>query len=132
MSLNTENPDIISDVLYEWVRLKRSPYKVAKAVGISTRDVLVIVDEHGHKTSEIIERHDGWGRPEIREFLVGRKVATELWDNTIPAIEAARAAYEAGTVEMAIGRDGRWLLLYAFPRKVTCPRPAYFKPELSL
>lgn len=28
-----ENTAIINDVLYEWVRLKHSPYKVAKAVG---------------------------------------------------------------------------------------------------
>jgi hypothetical protein len=39
----TQNQGVIADVLYEWRRLKRSPYKVAKAVGISTRDVLEII-----------------------------------------------------------------------------------------
>jgi hypothetical protein len=128
----TQNQGVIADVLYEWRRLKRSPYKVAKAVGISTRDVLEIISDHGHKISEHIERHDGMGRHELREFLVARKLAADSWDNDNPVIAGARADYEAGRVELATGRDGRWLLLYAIPRKRRQPRPNYFKPEPSI
>lgn len=127
-----ENTGIISEVLYEWVRLKHSPYKVAKAVGISARDVLSIIAEHGHRVSEIIERYEGRGRPELREYIVARKKAADCWDNEDPAIVKARADYESGTIELATGRDGRWLILYAIPRVVKKPRPDYFKPEPSL
>lgn len=126
------NPEIVKEVLYEWTRLKRSPYKVAAAVGIGVREVLTIIDDHGHTISEIVERHDGEGRPELREFVVARKLVTERWDNDSAEVAKARWDYEAGLIEMATGRDGRWLLLYAFPRKRPAPRPDYFKPEVSL
>lgn len=128
----TLSQEVIDDVLYEWQRLKRSPYKVADAVGISARTVLEIIDEHGHKVSQIQERHEGWGRPELRDFLVARTKAGTSWDNDEPEIAEARRAYEAGTVELCTGRDGRYLLLYAFPRKRKEPRPGYFVPEPSL
>lgn len=125
-------PEIIEEVLYEYNRLKRSPYKTAKFVGITTREVLEIMDEHGHKISPITERYDGYGRPELQQFIVARKLATAVWDNTDPDIAAARDAFEAGTIDMTTGRDGKWLILYAIPRKVVQPRPNYFAPELSI
>lgn len=127
-----DNTEIINEVLYEWVRLKHSPYKVANALGISASAVLEIIAEHGHRTSEIVERFNGQGRPEMLQYLVAQTRAGIPWDNSDPKIEKARADYEAGTIEMATGRDGRFLLLYAFPRKSAKPRPNYFKPEPSI
>jgi hypothetical protein len=76
------------------------------------------------------EQYGGYGRPELREFLVGRKRAHEVWDNNDPVIAQARAHYELGTCDMCTGRDGDWLLLYSIPNKKLKPRPDYFQPEI--
>ncbi len=70
--------------------------------------------------------YDGYGRPELRDRLVARSLATEVWDNTRPEVADAREKYEAGTHDMATGRDGPYLLLYLTPRAVVQPRPGYF------
>lgn len=108
----------------------RSPSKVARNLGISIRDVLS-VDEELSGRPRIVreERFEGLGRPELRQFTVARKRAMAVWDVADPNIVEAREAYEAGTHDMATGRDGDWLILYSFPLRKSQPRPNYFKPE---
>lgn len=108
----------------------RSPSKVARNLGISIRKVLEVDQElSGHPRIVREERHDGLGRPELRQFTVARKRAMAVWDASDPKIIAAREAYEAGTHDMATGRDGDWLILYSIPVRKTNPRPSYFKQE---
>lgn len=118
------------EIIRELTRL-RSPSKVARKTGYSLEDILPVADElAGTPRVTREEQHGGYGRPELRDFLVARKRAHETWDNTNPDIAAARGAYEAGTRDMVTGRDGDWLLLYSIPQTRVTPRPDYFKPEV--
>lgn len=122
-------PEIRQEIVAE-LRKTRAPGKVARSLGIDIRLVLPIADElSGLPRTSHEERFGGYGRPELSEFLVGRKRAHETWDNSDPLIAGARDAYEAGTHDMATGRDGDWLLLYSIPKRRVTPRPAYFQPE---
>lgn len=122
-------PEIIEDVLLEYKRT-RSPFRTANLTGLEVSVVWGIIEEHTEKLSAYPERNGGFGRPELEQHIVvRRKVTTREWDNTDPAVAKARADYEAGTHEMATGRDGGWLILYSIPRKRVQPRPNYFKPE---
>lgn len=123
------NIDIEDEVIRE-LRKVRAPAKVARNLGIDLRSVLEIADKTGgsSRTSRE-EQFEGEGRPELRQFLVARKRAHHEWDNEDPLIAQARADYEAGTHEMATGRDGDWLILYSIPRNRPQPRPNYFRPE---
>lgn len=118
------------EIIRELTRL-RSPSKVARKTGYALTDILPIADELAGQPRNVREEtFGGYGRPELRDNLVARKRAHETWDNTDPAIAAARDAYEAGTHDMATGRDGDWLLLYSVPLKKPVPRPDYFRPEI--
>lgn len=123
-------PEIRAEII-AGLRKLRSPSKVSRMLGIDLREILPIADELSG-TPRVVrqEAHGGYGRPELREFLVARKRAHESWDNSVPAIAAARLDYELGTHNMATGRDGDWLLLYSIPNRKPVPRPDYFRPEI--
>lgn len=122
--------DLKQEIITE-LRRVRAPAKVARNLGLDLALVLQVSDEIGgvRRTSRA-EQYEGWGRPELRDFVVDRKRAYQAWDNTIPNIATARANYEAGTHEMCTGRDGDWLILYSIPRDRVAPRPDYFRPEI--
>lgn len=121
--------EIIDDVLMEYKRT-RSPFRTANLTGLDASVVWAIIEEHTDKLSAYPERNGGFGRPELESYIVARrKVTSRSWDNAEPAIADARLAYEKGTHELATGRDGGWLILYAIPRKKATPRTNYFKPE---
>lgn len=126
MNIEPELYKEIKDAL----RTLRSPSKVSRKLGIDIRFILPIADEESaYLKSGHEERFGGLGRPELQSFIVGRKKAMEVWDNTDPLIAQARSDYEAGTHDMVSGRDGAWIILYSIPRDTVTPRPNYFKPE---
>jgi hypothetical protein len=113
------------------LRKFRSPSKVSRTTGYDIRIILPINDElNGTPRTVRQEQFGGFGRPELTDFIVGRKRAHETWDNTAPTIAEAREAYEAGTHDMVTGRDGDWLILYSIPQRRVTPRPDYFRPEI--
>ncbi len=121
--------EITDDILFHYKRT-RSPFKVAKLVGLDTAVVWAVVDEHSDKLSAFPERNGGFGRPELTKYMVARRrVASNKWENDDAAIASARQAYEDGTHDMSTARDGGWLILYSMPLKRKNPRPSYFKPE---
>lgn len=124
-------PELRAEII-AGLRKLRSPSKVMRATGIDLRIILPIADELAGMPRVIREEvHGGYGRPDLRDHLVGRKRAHEVWENSELAIAEARSRYEAGTHEMCTGRDGDWLLLYSIPRnEPTAPRPDAFKPEI--
>jgi len=125
----TLTPDLRQEIIAELKKV-RAPAKVARNLGLDIRLILPIADEMaGTPRVQREETHGGFGRPELREHLVARKRAGDTWDNTDPRIADARAAYEAGTHDMATGRDGDWLILYSIPQRRVTPRPDYFRPE---
>lgn len=108
-----------------------SPFRTASALGVPIEEVMEEVKKLTEKQGAGKQQFDGFGKPELREHLVGRRKAMSAgWDNTDPEIAAARAAHEAGTHVMTTGRDGPWLLLYSIPRKgKPQPAPRYFSLE---
>lgn len=100
-------------------------FKVSRKVGIPVR----LIREH--LPSELqddvdlprVELYGGWGRPELKRYLIARYNLNSTWGSRTWAsedaekIKEARAKYDAGLIEMAQGRDGDWILLYAIPRK---------------
>lgn len=113
------------DVL-EHYRRTRSPFKTARALGMDVESVWGIVESNKDKRPE---HNNGWGREELRKYIVARKRASSNWDNDDINICDARAKFEAGLIDMATGRDGSWEILYALPRKTRKPRPKYFEPQ---
>lgn len=124
----TSIPDIEKQLMKQYRRTK-SPFKAAKAVGISVADAWPIIDKY--KDDMFEERHGGLGRPELRPHIVTTRLSSERdWDNDDPAVRRARAQHEAGTHILTTGRDGRTLILYAIPRSGRKdPRPDYFTTE---
>ena len=123
-------PEIVDEIIYEYKRT-RSPFKTARLVGVSATDVWEVIEHNSDRLAVRSENFGGFGNPAMRQFIVARRMITQdrSWDNDAEAIATARAAYEAGTHNMATGRDGDWLLLYSIPNKRLVPRPNYFKPE---
>lgn len=125
-------PEVIEDIISEY-RRTRSPFKTANACGVDVAIVWGVIDQNKDRMSIYEERYGGKGRPELQQFLVAsRRASDREWDNADHGIIAARRALEAGTHVMTTGRDGQWLLLYSIPRKgQRDPRPDYFLPEQS-
>lgn len=125
-------PEVEEDIIAEY-RRTRSPFKTANAVGVDVAIVWKVIDSNKDRMSVYEERYGGKGRPELEQFLVASRRATDReWNNDDRGIVDARAEYEAGTHLMATGRDGQWLLLYSIPRKgARDPKPNYFLPEIS-
>lgn len=126
------SPELIAEILHEYKRT-RSPFKTATAVGVNVQTVWSVIDTNKDSMSPFEERHGGRGRPEMEPYLVAtRHVGDRGWNNEQPEIAAAREAYEAGTHEMATGRDGAWLILYSIPRRrVDMERAGYFTLETN-
>lgn len=131
--MNTLTPEVVQDILRTYPLTRNSPFKTARLVGVSVADVFATIDAHEGQLNVAQERYGGFGRPELQQFIVARRQARESgWENSDPDIARARSDYEAGTHEMATGRDGAWLILYSFPRRrVAKGRENYFKPEVS-
>jgi len=127
-------PEIVDEVLrlHSQNPKRFSPFKASRSVGIDVADVFQIIEQNKDRLNRSEEQYGGFGRPDIQQYVVARRRADEReWDNTDPAIAKARADYEAGTHEMATGRDGSWLILYSIPRKVQAhDRVGYFTPEI--
>ena len=127
-------PDRVAEVLRVYHASSRSPFKTGRALNISTAEVFAVLDHAGEAATGrrgcvAEERHGGHGRPELAKYLVARRQASASggWDYDDPEIAAARENYEAGTHEMATGRDGSWLLLYSIPRRYRAPdREGFF------
>lgn len=129
--MKTYSQQTIDDVIEAHKKNRNSPFKTATQTGLSIQDVFAIVDAHAEQVVAQRERFGGRGRPELEPFTVARRRAGDrTWDNNDPDIAKARADYEAGTHEMATGRDGDWLILYSIPRKRReLHREGYFQPE---
>lgn len=119
--------DTEKQAILEHYKRSRSPFKTATALGFDLNDVWALIDSSEHLLSSRVERHGGFGRPELVRYTVARRRAGSGWNNSEPALKRARKAYEDGTVELMTGRDGLWEILYAVPRKRPQPRPDYFK-----
>jgi hypothetical protein len=121
-------PEKIDEVIDAYKRLK-SPFRVAKLLNLDVQQVWDVIEENPERLAAIPTRFGGEGRPDMSPYLAARrKVSDGAWDNDSAEIVQARFDYEAGTHDMATGRDGNWLLMYMIPRVRITPRPDYFRP----
>lgn len=124
--------ELDNDIKEEY-RKHGSLFKTAKALKVSIDYVISIVgDDKVEEQPDVSTcRFEGYGDPEKRKYFVARSLAREVWDNSRPEVAEARQKFEEGTHNMAIGRDGPWLILYSFPQAVVTPRPNYFTPTIE-
>jgi hypothetical protein len=126
--MNTKTADeYLDDDIREEFAKHHSAFRVCRALGISLDRVNRVVGNEEFPTERKTSRYGGKGRPEMEQYIVSIKQATESWDNSLPELIQARQRYEAGTHEMCQGRDGDRIILYSIPRAVPEPRPAYFR-----
>ena len=123
------SPELREEILAEFRRV-RSPFKVAKNLGVEVSVVWEVVDDNPDALSPRAERFEGEGRPDLRPFIVAKKRVGTSWNNDDPKVAQARLDYEAGTHDMMTHRDGNFEFLISKPQKRVTPRPDYFKPEL--
>ncbi len=107
------------------LRYSRNYGKIARDMSLSVREVEAVDVEHNGRFNYTPE---GLGQPEMLRHMIARYDIREQseWDNSDPKIIQAREDYDAGKIEMATGRDGFFMLLYAIPRKTPADRPLYF------
>lgn len=117
-------PEIEAEILaiYRANPKRFSTFKAGRKVGVSSTEVMAVVAKHRDTVADGREHNGGAGRPELEPFIVASKRASEPWNNKDTGVAHARAAYCAGTHDMATHRDGAWLHLCLF--KLARPRPA--------
>lgn len=125
-------PEQEDDVIAEYRRV-RSPFKVATNLNLNVAEVWAVIDANPDAAIANVERWDGDGRPDLREFFVAKVRCSDKWDNDDPGVALARERFCAGTHTMATHRDGVVKFLCSIPLKRRVPaRPDYFKPEPTL
>ena len=124
---------VIDQEIREEYAQHRSLFKTAKKLGIEISYVKTVVESMPEESKPDLAtcRWEGFGDPDKKAFLVARNSADRSWDNSRPEVAKAREDFEAGTHDMATGRDGPFILLYSFPRAVRQPRPGYFNPVME-
>lgn len=125
---------LIDEITTELKSPRAHPIRIATKLGVPTGLVRFIFNEIPQPGSGFTTHsEDGWGRKELRDFVVTRKLATSEWpEEDRRTIEKLREDYDAGNVEIAQGRDGNFIILYSFPRSKKAKREnAWFKLELE-
>lgn len=124
--------ELDKDIREEYAK-HNSLFKTAKAFNVTVEYVNNVVQSQAIEPTPDMStcEWEGFGDPDKRKYLVARSLAAGSWDNKRPEVAEARAKFEAGTHNIATGRDGPYLLLYAFPRAVVQPRPNYFTPTVE-
>ena len=102
--------------------------KVAHENGVPIGLVRVVYDELPVTSSSFTRlSEDGWGRQELRDYIVSRKKVDGSWpDSDNKIIVEARQKYDDGLIELCQGRDGDFTILYAIPRRSIIRRRPYF------
>lgn len=124
-------PEQVQEVMSVYAKTRSSPFKTARLLNVDVQDVFNIVERTKVSQDEPEAHNGGLGRPEIRAYALASRPANESgWDNKDAGVIRARENYEAGTHEMATGRDGSVLILYSIPRRYREKgREHYFTPE---
>lgn len=125
---------LINEIVEELKSPRAHPIKIATKFGVPTALVRFIYNEIPQPGS-VFTTHsdDGWGRSELRDFIVTRKLAYQEWpEEDRETIEGLRERYDNGEIELAQGRDGNFVIQYAFPRSKTAKRrEPWFKLEVE-
>lgn len=127
----------ITDSLLEEIKTdlrsaKSNPVRIATRLGVPIALVRFVSNETPSGTSNFtVLSEDGWGRHELRDFIISRKQAGAEWPKEDELVlETHKEAYDDGLVELAQGRDGNFIIQYSFPRHKPVRRSyRYFQNE---
>ena len=99
--------------------------KIAAALGFESETTVAAAPK---TRTRRLQRPEDLGRESMRRFIVSaRHSSFSTWPAQDEAkIQAARDKYEAGTHEMAQGRDRDWFVQYCIPRKVRTGARKFF------
>ncbi len=127
MNIDEKKKQLILNTLKECKESHGSYSKTVRKLSIPT-PVVEYVDVVENKRFNYTP--EGRGREALQKFIVAIKDVRdgEDWDNDSPEISEARKAYDDGRIEMATGRDGFNMILYAIPRVEQAVRKPYFWP----
>jgi hypothetical protein len=114
-------------ILEEMGRANADVHRVSRQYGIPVRIIRQLTGI-ARPTATFQERHGGFGRPELQQYIVSRTRVLRPWpDADAAALGCARVLYDAGIVEMCQGRDGDWIIQYSIPRlRQALKREPYF------
>lgn len=125
---------LIDEIVSELKAPRAHPIKIATKLGVPTALVRFVFNEIPQPGSSFTTHsEDGWGRKELRDFIVARKLAYQEWPEEYSKMfEKLREQYDEGDIEMAQGRDGNFVIQYVFPRSKKAKRDnAWFKLEVE-
>jgi hypothetical protein len=125
---------LIDEITAELKAPRAHPIRIATKFGVPTALVRFVHNEIPQPGSTFTTHsEDGWGRKELRDFIVTRKLAHQEWaEEDKHTIENLRERYDAGEIELAQGRDGNFVIQYAFVRSKKAKREtAWFKLEVE-
>lgn len=128
--MKTFTPEQEKEILAVLASYHGNTERAAKKLLIPERTIQGVEMRHTGKYGYTPE---GRGRKELQKYIVAIRDVTKIgsWDKC-DRIAEARRRYDAGDIEMATGRDGFNLILYAIPRreKALGRKPYFTKLEL--
>lgn len=125
---------LIAEIATQLVAPRANPVRIATKLGVPASLVRFIYNEIPQPGSAFTTHsNDGWGRPELRDFVVCRKLAGTDWTTEDQALMAPlRDQYDDGLIELAQGRDGDFIIQYAFRRSKPVKREnKWFQLEIE-
>jgi hypothetical protein len=127
MNIDEKKKQLILQTLKDTKESNGSYSKTVRKLSIPT-PVVEYVDVVENKRFNYTP--EGRGRELLQKYIIAIKDVRngEDWDNDSQEISEARKAYDDGRIEMATGRDGFNLILYAIPRVEQAIRKPYFWP----
>ena len=127
MNIDDKKKQLILQTLKDTKESNGSYSKTVRKLSIPT-PVVEYVDVVENKRFNYTP--EGRGRESLQKYIIAIKDVRngEDWDNDSQEISEARKAYDDGRIEMATGRDGFNLILYAIPRVEQAVRKPYFWP----
>ena len=108
------------------LRKNYSIEEVCERLRMSEFDVRAIAI---NKLRRWVQSEDRRGREDLRKYIVAIRHVEGAWPES-DALRRARKDYDEGRVELAQGRDGLNIILYALPRRTQAKRTqAWFAPN---
>ena len=123
--LSTEKQNHVLQLL----KLYKGDYKEVARHTLVPASVIKEIDIIKNKKHNFTE--EGRGPKHLQKYLVARTRTHIAWDNENNDIKQAREKVDQGKATMCTGRDGMYLLLYCFPKKVVelNPKPYFILEE---
>lgn len=101
--------------------ITKNPFHLAELMDIKIREARELLRRNP-------EYEMGYGRVELHPYIISRRhVQAPKWPiEDFQRLHEYRRLHDEGKVTMCQGRDGDWIIQYAFPNNPPVKREAYF------